>query len=112
LKAVAIQHGDKPPVKPSLNTVLDGTYTPLSRPIFIYVRKQSLEEKPAVAAFVELYLNNVKALSAEVSYVPLSDEAYKLAKQRFEKRQAGTSFGGKSEGSLRVEEILKREPTS
>ena len=112
LKALAIQHGDKPPVKPSLSTVLDGSYTPLSRPIFIYVNKQSLEKKPAVAAFVEFYLNNVKELSAEVSYVPLSDEAYQLAKQRFEKRQAGTTFGGKSEGGLRVEEILKREPTS
>jgi phosphate transport system substrate-binding protein len=92
--------------------VLDGTYTPLSRPIFIYANKKSLDEKPAVAAFVEFYLNNVKALSAEVSYVPLSDEAYKLAKQRLEKRQTGTSFGGKSEGGVKVEEILKQEPTS
>ena len=112
LKAVAIQAGDKPPVKPSLSTVLDGTYTPLSRPIFIYVNKKSLEEKPAVAAFVEFYLNNVKALSTEVSYVPLSDAAYKMVKQRFEKREAGTAFGGKSEVGLRIEEILKREPKS
>jgi phosphate transport system substrate-binding protein len=112
LKAVAVQMGDKPPVKPSLSTVLDGTYTPLSRPIFIYVNKRSLEEKPAVAAFVEFYLNNVKALSAEVSYVPLSDAAYKMIKQRFEKREAGTAFGGKSEVGLRIEEILKREPKS
>ena len=112
LKALAIQNGDKPAVKPSRSTVLDGTYTPLSRPIFIYVNKKSLAEKPAVAAFVEFYLNNVKALAAEVSYIPLPDEAYKLAKQRFEKRQSGTSFGGASERNLRVEEFLKREPTS
>jgi phosphate transport system substrate-binding protein len=65
-----------------------------------------------VAAFLEFYLSNVKALSAEVDYVPLSDEAYKLARQRFDKRQAGTSFGGKSEGGLRIEEVLKREPAS
>jgi phosphate transport system substrate-binding protein len=112
LQALAIQHGAKPPVKPSLSTVLDGTYAPLSRPIFIYVNKKSLDEKPAVAAFVEFYLNNVKALAAEVSYVPLSDAAYKMVKQRFEKRSAGTAFGGKSEVGLRIEEILKREPKS
>jgi phosphate transport system substrate-binding protein len=52
MKALAIQQGTKSPTKPSLSTVLDGTYQPLSRPIFIYVNKKSLE-KPEVAAFVE-----------------------------------------------------------
>jgi hypothetical protein len=47
-----------------------------------------------------------------VSYVPLSDEAYQIAKQRLEKRQVGTSFGVKSEGDQRVEELLQREPKS
>ena len=111
MKALAIQNGDKPPVKPSLATVLDGTYEPLSRPIFIYVNKKSLE-KPAVAAFVEFYLNNVKALATEVSYVPLSDQAYELIKKRFEQREAGTAFGGTSQVGLRIEEVLKREPKS
>jgi phosphate transport system substrate-binding protein len=57
-------------------------------------------------------LNNVKALSAEVSYVPLPDKAYEMIGERFKKRQAGTAFGGKSEVGLRIEEVLRREPKS
>ncbi|MEX2137957.1 MAG: PstS family phosphate ABC transporter substrate-binding protein [Pirellulales bacterium] len=109
MKALAIQDGDKPPVKPSMSTVLDGTYTPLSRPLFIYVNKKSAE-KPEVKAFVEFYLNNVKALSAEVSYVPLPDKAYEMAKERFEKRTVGTGYGGEPGVGMRIEDILKREP--
>jgi phosphate transport system substrate-binding protein len=109
LKALAIQSGDKPPVQPSTSTVLDGTYTPLSRPLFIYVNKKSAE-KPEVKAFVEFYLNNVKSLSAEISYVPLPDSAYEMAKERFEKRTIGTGFGGEASVGLRIEDVLKREP--
>jgi phosphate transport system substrate-binding protein len=109
MKALGIQNGDKPPVRPSLSTVLDGSYDPLSRPLFIYVSKKSTE-KPEVDAFIEFYLNNAKELAAEVGYVPLPDTAYKMAKERFEKRQVGSGFGGKSEVGLRIEELLKREP--
>jgi phosphate transport system substrate-binding protein len=111
MKALAIQKGDKPPVKPSTSTVLDGTYDPLSRPLFIYVSKKSAE-KPEVRSFVEFYLNNAKGLSAEVNYVPLPDAAYELAKKRFSQRQVGTSFGGKGAVGLRLEDVLKQEPKS
>lgn len=109
MKALAIQKDDKPPVKPSLSTVLDGTYDPLSRPLFIYVNSKSAE-KPEVNAFVEFYLNNAKALSQEVGYVPLPDKAYEMAKQRFNERKVGSAFGGTSEVGLRIEELLQREP--
>jgi phosphate transport system substrate-binding protein len=109
LKALAIQDGEQAPVKPSVSTVLDGTYSPLSRPLFIYVNKKSAE-KPEVKAFVEFYLNNVKALSTEVSYVPLPDGAYEMVRERFEKGTVGSGYGGEPGVGMRIEDILKREP--
>ena len=58
-------------VKPSVETVEKGTYQPLSRPLFIYVRKDAAE-KPIVKAFVESYLANAPTLVREVGYIPFS----------------------------------------
>jgi len=96
-------------VLPSPENVLAGTYNPLSRPLFIYVSKKSLE-KPAVKAFVEFYLKHVKTLAAEVKYVPLSETAYQMATQRLSAAQVGSGFGGVPEVGLPIEEILKRTP--
>jgi phosphate transport system substrate-binding protein len=109
MKALAVQNAEKQPVKPSLSSVLDGSYTPLSRPLFIYVNKKSAE-RPEVKGFVEFYLGNVKELAAEVSYVPLPDKAYEMAQERFKKRTVGTGYGGAGGVGLRIDEVLKREP--
>lgn len=63
-------------VVPSRDTVIKGTYAPLSRPLFIYVNKDSLKAKPLVAKFVRYYLENAAALSGEVGYVPLPQSEY------------------------------------
>ncbi|MBI5149804.1 MAG: PstS family phosphate ABC transporter substrate-binding protein [Candidatus Omnitrophica bacterium] len=63
-------------VVPSRDTVLNGTYTPLSRPLFIYVNKDSLKTKPLVAKFVRYYLENAPTLSEEVGYVALPQSEY------------------------------------
>lgn len=63
-------------VTPTVDHVADGTYVPLSRPIFIYVKKSSLESRPEVRAFVEFMLNNATELVPEVGYVPLSESRY------------------------------------
>ena len=61
-------------VKPSLETAKSGQYTPLSRPLFIYVNSESLK-KPAVKAYVEFYLDQIDtSLISEVGYVPLTKE--------------------------------------
>lgn len=99
----------KGPVMPSLENVLAGNYNPLSRPLFIYVSRKSLD-KPAVKEFVEFYLKNVKTLAAEVKYMPLPDSAYQMAVERVRVMQTGTGFGGVPEVGLPVEEILKRPP--
>lgn len=109
LKAVPIvEKAGKPAVGPSIETVKDGTYQPLARPIFIYVNAKSIE-RPEVKKFVEFYLQNAPKLVKEVKYVPLPDAAYKLAAENFKKKKLGTGFGGVPEVGVSVEELLKRE---
>jgi len=107
LKAVAVEAG-KGPVIPSEKTVEDGTYQPLSRPIFIYVNIKSAE-KPEVREFVEFYMKNAVALVKEVKFFSLPAQAYSINLEHLNKKKAGTVFGGKPEVGLRIEEVLKRE---
>ncbi len=107
LKAVAID-GGKGPIMPSAKSVEDGTYSPLGRPIFIYVSKKSAA-KPEVKEFVEYYLKNAAPLVKEVKYVPLPAKAYGIALEHFQKGKIGTVFGGSSEVGLKIEDLLKRE---
>jgi len=108
LKAVAIVEKDGAPgVLPSEKTVLDGTYQPLSRPIFIYVNAKSLQ-KPEVKQFVEYYLTHGPKLAKEVKYVPLPDSAYQIAKKRVADGETGTAFGGVAEVGVKIDELLAR----
>lgn len=107
LKAVLVD-GGKGPVAPSPQTVENGTYAPLSRPIFIYVNAKSLE-RPAVKEFVEFYLKNAPTLVKQVKYVPLPAEAYATALRNFQGKKLGTVFGGKSEVGLKIQELLAKE---
>jgi phosphate transport system substrate-binding protein len=109
LKAVAIVDPKTgKAVEPSEKTVLDGTYQPLSRPIFIYV-SESAYRKPEVKAFVAYYLANVAKLAKEVKYVPLPPRAYELAAEHLSKGKLGTVFKGHAEVGVRIEELLARE---
>ena len=74
LKLVAVDSG-KGCVLPNSESIENGTYSPLSRPLFIYVSKQSME-RPEVKAFVEFYLDNAAELSQEVGYIKLGDAEY------------------------------------
>ena len=108
LKAVAVDNG-KGPVGPSEKTVLDGTYQPLSRPIYIYVNKKSLA-KPEVKEFTEYYLKHAPKLIREVKYVPLPDKLYTLGASRVQSGKVGTAFGGSAEVGVTIDDLLKREP--
>jgi len=111
LKAVAVDWGKGAgAVLPSMDAVVAGKYNPLSRPLFIYVSKKSLAEKPEVAAFVDFYLKNVTQLAAEVKYLPLPQKAYDVGADRVAKKTVGSGFGGVPEIGLPVDDILKREP--
>lgn len=74
LGAVAVDNGNGC-VLPDRETIENGTYDPLSRPMFIYTKAQALA-KPQVRAFLQFYLDNATVLVAEVGYVPLAEQRY------------------------------------
>ncbi|MGP4042364.1 PstS family phosphate ABC transporter substrate-binding protein [Gracilibacillus sp. D59] len=76
LKVLGIDNGDGNPVKPTGETIQDGSYAPLSRPLFTYVNVDYLKEKPQVHDFAKFVLNNAGAAAEEVGYVALPDEKY------------------------------------
>jgi phosphate transport system substrate-binding protein len=90
LKIIPIDGGNGP-IIPNETTINDGTYAPLSRPIFIYLRKEALE-RPEVRAFADFYIDNAGLLASEVGYIPLPDITYERAKARIANRESGTAY--------------------
>jgi phosphate transport system substrate-binding protein len=107
LRAVSID-GGKGPVAPSLEAVTKGTYNPLSRPLFVYVKEASLR-RAEVKEFVKFMLTEGGALVAEVGYLPLPDKAYQLAWQHVESGKLGSVFGGVPEVGVTIDDLLARE---
>jgi phosphate transport system substrate-binding protein len=87
LKAVEIDGGDGC-VAPSAETAQGGTYKPLSRPLYVYVKKESFE-RPEVEAFVRYLLDNEKAIADAAQFISLTDEQLAKAKADLE-AAAGT----------------------
>jgi phosphate transport system substrate-binding protein len=109
LKAVPIvDPKTRKAVLPSEEAVIAGTYQPLSRPIFIYVNKKSLE-RSEVREFVDFYLKNGADMAKEVKYVPLPGDAYTKGAERVAGMKTGTVFGGEAEVGVTVEDLFKRE---
>ncbi len=114
LKLVPIDDGNPNngdgPIIPTPETVANGTYQPLSRPIFIYVNKEAAE-RPEIDAFVRFYLDpeNARTLVREVGYIPLPDRVYQLALERLEKRVTGSVFSGGSQVGVTLETLLNAE---
>jgi phosphate transport system substrate-binding protein len=108
LKAVPIVNEKGQAVEPSMEAVLQGSYSPLARPIFVYVNAKALG-RPEVREFVEYYMKNGAKLAREVKYVPLPDAAYKTAWEHVQKGKKGTVFGGVAEAGVTIEELLRRE---
>jgi phosphate transport system substrate-binding protein len=107
LKAVAID-GGKGPVLPSPETVQNGTYAPLARPIFIYVAEKSLE-KPEVREYLDFYMKNAAKLVKEVKYVPLPAKAYTMNLEHVAKKKLGTVFADGDSVGISIDELMKRE---
>ena len=108
MRAVPIINGQGKEVLPSIQAVNDGTYEPLSRPLFIYVRENAAA-RAEVKEFIQFYLTEGAALAKEVGYVPLPAEAYKVALKHFAERKLGTVFGGVPEVGVTIENLLARE---
>lgn len=108
MKAVKIDNG-KGPVTPSPQAVKDASYSPLSRPLFIYINRQAAE-KPEVKKFVEFYLENGEKMAEVVGYIPLNAADYPKVLERFNKLKTGTSFGGASSEGKTLDDILNAPP--
>ena len=105
LKMVAIDGGDGC-VSPTDETINNGSYSPLSRPLFIYVSKEAWEQQQ-VKDFVSYYVSYDRAdLLRELGFVPFPVEVHDLVSERFERGLTGTIFGGASPQTGTVEEVL------
>jgi len=107
LKLVPVD-GGKGPVLPSETTINDGSYSPLSRPLFIYVNTASAQ-RPEIKAFIEFYMAQAPQLAADVGYVALPQEAYSLALARFNSVMTGSVFNTEKarSGEYNLVDILK-----
>ena len=97
LKLVPVDDGEegngKGPILPSVETVGNGTYRPLSRPIFIYPKVKALD-RPEVKSFIDFYLSQGNALVQEVGYIPLKASEYELVRTRFTSGKTGSMYQG------------------
>ncbi len=94
LKAIPVNDEDDSngagAILPSLETVKDGSYAPLSRPLFLYISSKAVA-KPEVVDFVNFYLDNAPELSEEVGYIRMPDNIYNEQRQKFEQFAKGAA---------------------
>jgi phosphate transport system substrate-binding protein len=107
LGAVSVDAG-KGAVAPSAQAVIDGTYNPLARPLFIYVT-ETAAKRPEVKEFVEFMMTKGPELISEVGYVPLPKQAYEKALANFRAGKLGTVFGGVPEVGVTIDSLVSRE---
>jgi phosphate transport system substrate-binding protein len=108
MRAVPIANDKGDAILPSIAAVNDGSYEPLSRPLFIYVSAVAAQ-RPEVRQFVEFYMTEGPALAAEAGFVPLPEGASQLALKHFHEGRLGSVFGGVPEVGVTIEELLERE---
>jgi phosphate transport system substrate-binding protein len=106
MTAVAVDAG-KGPVGPSLENVTNATYSPLSRPLFIYV-KESSAARPEVKEFVQFIMSRGDLVS-EVGYLPLPKSAYALSLKHFQTGRLGSVFGGTPKIGITIDQLLAME---
>ncbi len=92
-------------ISPTDETIQNGTYQPLSRPIFIYVNAKAAE-RAEVSDFINFYLETVGQIAKEVGYVALPNDVYELVKKRFNNKKTGSAFLNKSHVNVNLKEML------
>jgi len=108
LKAVPIVNAQGRAVLPSRKAVEDGSYNPLSRPIFIYVKSEALK-RPEVREFVEFYQRQASKLVPPTGYIPLPSRVYAANLETLRRGKTGTVFGGENKVGLTIDQLLKLE---
>lgn len=98
----------KGPIDPTYENVISGNYSPLSRPLFIYARKEALK-RPEIQQFVAYYLEKGAELAREVGYVSLKPSIQKLALERLQKQVVGSVYhGATSHVGLTLEDLMSK----
>jgi phosphate transport system substrate-binding protein len=108
VRAVPVVNKSGKAVMPSIEGVINGSYEPLSRPLFIYV-SEAATQRPEVREFINFYLTEGAALAKEVGYVPLPEAAYQVTLKHFNDKKLGTVFGGTPEVGITIDDLLARE---
>jgi len=107
LKSVSIQNDAGECISPAREAIADGTYNPLARPIFFYVKQESYETKPQVAAFAEYHISPDNAgLISEVGYIPLPDDIVAKAENRLTSATLGSIYEGGSSLGVKLSDKL------
>ena len=83
LKALSIDDGNGC-VEPSAETAQAGEYTPLARPLFIYVNNTKYNENEATKAYVDFYIENLASIAETAQFIPLSEELYSKTQSNLE----------------------------
>ncbi len=107
LKLVPVVGDSGEPVLPTKETIADGSYKPLSRPLFIYVATPALD-RPEVVEFVNYYVHQVGGVAAHAGYVALPETAQALVVARWDARTHGSAFSGVHDQT--VEAVLGGSP--
>jgi phosphate transport system substrate-binding protein len=111
LKLLAIDGGNGKPIKPSKATIANGTYSPLSRPLFIYVSADA-RSRPEVQAFLRFFFDNAKRIveHPRVQYVALAPELYKAVWKRYEDGVTGSVYADPANEGKGVAELFGEKP--
>lgn len=108
LKALAVDSGSGP-MLPSKETVERGQYQPFSRPLFIYVNAQAMQQNDDLREFVDFYLENAAPFVDQVGYVPLPQDGYEVAQTHVYRNKVGTAFDGVPQPGLTIGEVLRKQ---
>lgn len=108
LKALPILSANGSAVAPSVTSAQDGTYRPLSRPLFIYVNDQQMLANDMIRSFVGYTVGNGLRFVEEAGYIPLPADTYRLVESKLYRRVLGTSFGGDLPVGQTIGEALRR----
>lgn len=101
---------DAPAVLPSAESVKNGSYQPLSRPLFIYVNATAAAFKPEVRDFVDfyLYLKSSPNVAKRIKFIPLPGNEYIAVNRHWKALKPGTGFDGVPEVGVKIEDLLAR----
>lgn len=108
--AVTGQQLQGKPIEPSNRAVFDGIYTPLGRPLFLYVNADSVGKKPGVLDFLTFFLDEAERYIHAVDYLPLSEISYRDGINDLRQRETGTRFDGEAASGVAHTDLHALQP--